>query len=133
VSERHENVQRDYSKFLNEDGSFNIRVMPRPEYTKMVNDYRRNEDVIREVFVELHWLWDLEQLEQAAVNAGDDVAVADLAQQVIDTMDDKEWWEVMGRFERHFNVHFSENTQRWSHILDPVYDDQEVKGWTRRQ
>lgn len=133
MSESHESVQRDYAKFLNEDGSFNIRVMPRPEYTRMVNDYRQSEAVIREVFMELHWLWDLEQLEKTAADAGEKVDVAALAQQVIDSMDDKEWWEVMGLFERHFNVHFAENPLRWSHVLDPVYDDQEVKGWTRRQ
>lgn len=126
-------TQRDYSKFLTEEGTFNIRVMPRPEYTKMVNDYRQQDHVIREVFGELFWLWDLEQLEKAAQDDGVEVDTPALAQKVLDGMDDKEWWEVMARFERHFNQHFSESPQRWADILDPVYDAQERAGWIRRQ
>lgn len=133
MSDTGQDTKRDYSKFLDDNGHFNIRVMPRPDYTRMVNEYRAQEHVIREVFGELFWLWDYEQLEKQEKDEGREPVPAELAQKVLNTMDDKEWWEVMSRFERHFNKHFSENPERWAEVLDPVYDDQERAGWTRRQ
>ena len=126
-------MDRDYSKFVDENGTLNIRVIPRPVYMTMVTEYRQQESVFREIFEKHFWLWDFEEAERKAKLEGRDVTPAALAQQVLDGMDDKEWWEVMADFERHFNAHFGEDTARWSEFLDPVYDDQEKAGWVRRQ
>lgn len=126
-------LERDYGKFLSEDGRLNIRLVPRPVYTAMVNEYRKQEHVFREIFETHFWLWDLEEAQRKAQAEGRDLPLDVLAQQVIDGMDDKEWWEIMAAFERHFNDHFADDPARWAEFLDPVYDDQENAGWVRRQ
>lgn len=126
-------MERDYTKFLNENGTLNIRVIPRPVYTQMVTEYRGQEHVFREIFQERFWLWDYEEAQRRAEAEGREVSPAEVAQEVLNGMDDKEWWEVMTAFETHFNRHFHEDPYRWAELLDPVYDDQESVGWTRRQ
>jgi hypothetical protein len=126
-------LDRDYSKFLREDGSLNIRLIPRQIYTKIVNEHRRQEHVFRPVFAEQFWSWDLEQAELKATESGETVSSADLAQRILDGMEDNDWWKCMQAFEQHLITHFHESPHQWSHYLDPVYDEQEQAGWVRRQ
>lgn len=126
-------MNRDYTKFLREDGTLNVKVLPRPVYTQLVSEYRRQEDVFRDVFEQQFWLWDLDDLLRKATAAGESLEPADAAQQVIDVMDDKEWWAFMSAIEAHLITNFSGCMTQWSELLDPVYDDQEQAGWTERQ
>lgn len=128
-----ETLTRDYSKFLREDGKLNIKLLPRPVYTQLVTSYRRKENVFREVFAQQFWLWDLDEILRKAAADGEGLEPAAAAQQVIDGMDDKEWWACMSALEAHLIANFSSCMHEWSDILDPVYDDQEQAGWTRRQ
>lgn len=124
---------RDYSKFLKEDGRLDARLVPRSAYTQMVKDYRRQPEVITEVFGTHFFLWDLEEAERTLAAEGEPVDRAEMAQDVLGKMDDDEWWQVMRSFETHFQKHFQACSERWSHLLDPVYDEQESAGWVARQ
>lgn len=126
-------MERDYSRFLGEDGTLNVRLIPRPVYTEMVTEYRKQEHVFREIFEKHFWLWDLEEAGRRAEAEGREVPQHVLAQQVLDGMDDKEWWEIMSEFEKAFIRHFVDDPSRWAEFLDPVYDDQEAAGWVYRQ
>jgi hypothetical protein len=126
-------LERDYSRFLRDDGRLNISLIPRRIYTQIVNEHRRNEQVFRPIFEEQFWSWDLEQAELKAREDGEDVDPADLAQKVLDGMDDNDWWKCMQAFEEHLIAHFYESPERWSHHLDAVYDEQEQAGWIKRQ
>lgn len=124
---------RDYSKFLKDDGRLDPRLVPRPVYTRMVKEYRRQPEVIAEVFAAHFFLWDLEEKERTLAEAGAYVDRADIAQQILGEMDDDDWWKVMQSFEAHFQQYFQSCSTRWSELLDPVYDEQEAAGWIARQ
>lgn len=124
---------RDYSKFLKDDGRLDVRLVPRPLYTRMVKEYRRQPEVIAEVFEAHFWLWDLEETERKLTAAGEDVDRAAIAHEMLGKMEDSEWWEVMQSFETHFLQHFHACWERWPAELDPVYDEQESAGWIARQ
>jgi hypothetical protein len=124
---------RDYSRFLRDGGKLNVRLLPRPVYTQLVNEYRTQPTVIQEVFEAQFWLWDLEEAERKAAAEGRDASRADLAQQVLNGMDDNDWWKCMSAFEEHLIDHFHESPERWADILDPIYDEQELAGWIPRQ
>ncbi len=126
-------MTRDYSKFMDENGRFNIKLVPRQDYTAMVNAYRKREPVIREVFERLFWLWDLEQLQKEYQESGEEVPIDELAQELMQGMDDDDWWQTIGAFESHFIDHFNDDITQWFAYLDHVYDDQEQAGWTLRQ
>lgn len=126
-------MTRDYRKFLGEDGRFNPKLVPRKDYTAMINDYRKREPVIREVFGKLYWLWDVENLKKEYEEAGEEVPFDELAQEVMHGMDDDDWWQTIGAFELHFIEHFNDDVSQWYPFLDHVYDDQEQAGWTLRQ
>ena len=122
-----------YEKFLKEDGSLNVRLLPRPVYTKLVSDYRTRDEAIDEVFDKLYLTWDLEQRLEAMKRAGTPGDKAAAAQMVIDALDDGDWWRVMSAFEKAMARDFSDLVGAWSEDLDPVYDDQEERGWIRLQ
>jgi hypothetical protein len=126
-------TQRDYSRFLREDGALNVRLIPRPVYSKLVNEYRRQEHVYRSIFEQQFWLWDLEERERKAAEEGREVCSADIAQEVLDEMEDNDWWKCMTAFEQHLVDHFHESPERWGEFLDSVYDEQEEAGWIKRQ
>lgn len=126
-------MTRDYSKFLDENGKLDISLIPRKEYTDMVTEYRRRDDVIREVFGRLYWLWDLEQLEKEYLEQGEEVPLEELAQEVLNGMEDDDWWQAIAAFEAYFIEHFNDDPGQWSAYLDHVYDEQEQAGWVRRQ
>ena len=126
-------MARDYTKFLRDDGRLNVSLIPRKTYTQMVNEHRRQEHVFRKVFEAQFWSFDLEQAKLKANENGETVSSADLAQQVLDGMDDNDWWKCMQAFEEHLIAHFHESPEQWSHHLDPVYDEQEQAGWVKRQ
>ena len=126
-------MSRDFTKFLGEDGKLNVRMLPRPVYNQLVTAYRRQDHVFRDVFANKFWLWDLDDIVRMAAEVVEDLASADAAQRVIDGMDDTEWWACMSAFEAHLITNFSSCMNQWSDLLDPVYDDQEQAGWTRRQ
>jgi hypothetical protein len=131
--ERRCRLVRDYSKFLRQDKSLDVSRIPRRIYTQMVNEHRREENVFRPVFEEQFWAWDLEQAELQARERGETVNSADLAQKVLDGMEDNDWWKCMQAFEQHLIDHFHESPDQWAHLLDPVYDEQEQAGWVKRQ
>lgn len=124
---------KDYSKFLKEDGRLDPRLLPRPVYTQMVKEYRRQPEVIAEVFQTHFFLWDLEENERKLADAGESVERSEVALQVLGEMADDDWWKVMQSFEAHFQQHFQSCAARWSELLDPVYDEQEAAGWIARQ
>lgn len=125
--------ERDYRKFLNEDGRLHVRYLPRRVYTELVNDYRREDAIIDEVFEELYFSWDLNQKLEEMKKAGEEPNKAIAAQRVIDEMDDRDWWMVMSAFERVFARDFIHVAERWSAKLDSIYDDQEEHGWRNLQ
>jgi len=124
---------RDYSKFLKDDHRLDVRLIPRPAYTHMVTDYRQLPEVIAEIFETHFWLWDLEETERELAARGEQMNRAEIAQEMLGEMDDNEWWQVMQSFEAHFQHHFHACSERWSDLLDPVYDEQESAGWIARQ
>ncbi len=129
-------MERDYSKFLRrtEDGPrLNTRLIPRPVYVEMVKRYRRRPEVIDAVAEEQFWLWDLNERERKAVEAGHQVSRADLAEEIESEMEDREWWATTAAFEEHLMAHFADNPAEWADLLDPVYDEQELEGWRRLQ
>lgn len=126
-------VERDYSKFLNEDGRFDVRLVPRRVYTAMVNEYRRRPDVIDVVFEELYFAWDLEDRTAKAIEHGEQPDKADIAQEILDDQEDADWWRVMGAFEKRAVTAISEAPEDWAEYLAPVYDEQEKHGWRNLQ
>lgn len=126
-------TERDYTKFIREDGLLWIKRIPRPVYVEMVREYQHRPEIINAVFDELYWLWDLEQAEQKAKDAGNEVDRVSLAHELIEDMDDKDWWAVTAAFEEHLITSFAENPEQWATFLDPVYDLQESEGWRDRQ
>lgn len=126
-------MKRDYSKFLTEDGRLNTRRLPRAVYIQLVGAYRQQGAVIAKVFYEHYWMWDLEEAERKAQAEGREVSRIELAEHILKSMDDNDWWEVMSAFEAELIEHFHESPQYWAELLDPVYDDQEAAGWTVRQ
>lgn len=125
-------VERDYSKFLGEDGRLDVKLLPRQVYTRMVKEYRTRDAVLEEVFGQHYWLWDLEEAERKAIAEGREVSRGELAQEVFAMMDDTEWWQVMESIEAHFIQHFHECLSQWAEFLDPVYDDLEERGWPQK-
>lgn len=122
-------MARVYSKFLTESRRLNVALLPRAVYRALVNEYRRQEHVFEEVFEEQFWLWDLEVAAQQAALDGLNVSRADLAQQVMNGMEDNDWWKCMSAMEEHLIAHFHECPDRWAHLIDPVYDEHEQTGW----
>ncbi len=120
---------RDYRKFLNSDGTLHPRYLPRRLYTKLVNLYREDEAIIDEVFEELYLAWDLEQKLDVMKSAGRNPDKQQAAQEVLDELEDRDWWLATAAFERAFTRDFAATAGRWSEFLDPVYDDQEANGW----
>ena len=125
--------ERDYSKFLNDEGRFDVTLLPRRVYTAIVNEYRRRPEVIDDVFEEFYFAWDLEDKTTKAEERGENPHKADIAQQVLDEMDDADWWRVMGAFEKRAIAALSESPEAWAEYLAPVYDEQETSGWRRLQ
>ena len=126
-------TERDYTKFIREDGRMWTKRIPRPVYVEMVREYQRRLEVINAVFDELYWLWDLEQAENKAKESGKVVDRVTLAHELIEEMDDKDWWSVTAAFEEHLITSFAEAPAQWASFLDPVYDVQESEGWRDRQ
>lgn len=121
--------KRDYRKFLNADGQLHVRYLPRRAYTELVSEYRRDDAIIDEVFEELYFSWDLNQKLEEMEASGEEPSKAVAAQRVIDELEDRDWWLVMGAFERAFARDFAANAERWAAVLDSIYDDQESNGW----
>lgn len=125
--------ERDYSKFLRADGGLNPKLLPRRAYTSMVTRYRRRPEVIDEVFEELYFAWDLGEKMKAQKERGEEQDKVAASEEVLAEMDDKDWWMVIGAFEKRVIARFAENPQDFADILDPVYDDQEEHGWRELQ
>lgn len=121
--------QRDYRKFLNADGRLDTRLLPRKVYTQLVTEYRQHEAVIDEVFEALYFTFDLDHELERLTRAGQAADKALAAQRVLDKMDDDDWWQVTSAFERALQRDFAGQAERWSELLDPIYDELEVKGW----
>lgn len=126
-------MKRDYARFLTEDGRLNTRLLPRAVYIQLVRAYRQQESVTSRVFYDHYWMWDLEEAERRAHAEERETNRIELAEHILKTMDDNNWWEVMSAFEADLIEHFHKSPQRWAELLDPVYDDQESAGWTVRQ
>jgi hypothetical protein len=123
---------RDYAKFLREDGWLNPRLLPRAVYVEMVGRHRAKPEVIEAVYDELFWLWDLNEATRKAEEEGRQVSRAELAAELEAEMDDKDWWKLTETFEEHLIAHFADNPAEWADLIDPVYDEQERDGWIRR-
>jgi hypothetical protein len=117
---------RDYSKFLNEEGKLNVALLPPPTYTALLVAYRQDPSVIREVFDELWFLWDLQRREE---QAGPDADIAAIAQSIIDEMEEEDFLRVRAAFEQRLINRFGDDPARWAAILDPVYDEHQRDGW----
>jgi hypothetical protein len=129
-------TQRDYTKFVRESDTgprLHVKMLPRPVYVEMVNRWRSRPDVIETVAEQAYWLWDLKELERKAQAEGRQVNYAELADEIIGEMDDREWWKTTEAFEEHLITHFPTDPGAWSDLLDPVYDLQEQEGWKARQ
>ena len=126
-------TERDYSKFLRENGRLNVTLLPRAVYVEMVKRHRAKSEVIEKIYDELYWLWDLREAEKKAAVEGRDASRAELAAEIEADMSDSDWWKVTEAFEEHLITTISENPQEWAEFLDPVYDQQEQDGWVRKQ
>lgn len=118
--------ERDYGKFLTDDGQLNLQLLQPHVQTALVTAYRRDPEVIVAVFDELWFLWDLQQLQSQAGPEADTVALAD---QIIADMDEGDYLRVRAAFQRRLVESFAEDPQRFAAILDPVYDELEASGW----
>ena len=118
---------RDYSKFLTEDGKLNTALLSPQTYGALLVAYRQDPDVIREVFDELWFLWDLQRREQ---QAGPNPDIAEIAQGIIDEMDEDDFRRVRVAFEQRLVDRFGDDPARFAAILDPVYDVHERDGWS---
>jgi hypothetical protein len=123
---------RDYHKFLRADGRLDVKLIPRPVYMTMLNEYKRRDVVIIEVFGDLHWRWDLDRRWNDASAAGSPVSRTAVATEIMGEMDDREWWRATAAFEEHLMRSFADDPEQWSHLLDPIYDWQEREGWADR-
>lgn len=126
-------AQRDYSKFLDDRGLLQVKLLPRKAYTAIVNEYRREPEIIQDVFEELYFLWDLEQELEKMTAEGREPDHAAAAQKILNSMDDGDWWRVMAAFERRAIRRFGVEPERWAAMIDPIYDDQEANGWRHLQ
>jgi hypothetical protein len=122
-------ADRDYRKFLNEEGRLNVRLLPRSVYTGLVTKFRSDEEVIRKVFEEYYLLWDLDAELERQERAGEERDPAAASQAVLDQLEDADWWRVMSGFEKEFAANFLDNVYEWRKEIDPIYDEQETKGW----
>jgi len=104
-------TQRDYSKFIREDGRLYVRMIPRADYVAMVKEYQQRPEVIEAVFDELYWLWDLNERAKKAEEEGREVSRAELAAELIEEMDDSDWWKTTEAFEEHLITHFAEKSR----------------------
>ncbi len=121
--------QRDYRKFLTAEGQLNVRYLPRQVYTAIVKEYRTRDTVIDEVFEQLYLAWDLEDQLQQQKERGAEPDRAAAAQAVLDSLEDTDWWRVNAAFEKALIRDFAAVAECWADLLDPVYDDQEARGW----
>ncbi|MDQ4044049.1 MAG: hypothetical protein M3173_01170 [Chloroflexota bacterium] len=110
-----------------------MRLIPRPVYVEMVKAHQQRVEIIEKVFDELFWLWDLNERQRTAEAEGRTVSRAELAQEVMAEMDDADWWKATAAFEDDLITGFSDDMERWTEYLDPVYDLQEAEGWRKRQ
>lgn len=124
--------ERDYTKFLHPDGRLNIRLIPRPVYLEVLKRYRSDPANIERVFGELYWLWDLNDRERKAQDAGRDASRVELADEIIAEMDDRDWWKIISTFEEELMAEFRNDPARYADLLDPIYDLQEAEGWRDR-
>jgi hypothetical protein len=126
-------TERDYAKFLHENGRLNGRLIPRAVWVEMVKQHRSSPEVIDEVYDQLYWLWDLNEAQRKAEAGGRDVTRQQLASDLESEMNDSDWWKLTEAFEEHLMSCFGDDPQRWAVFLDPVYDLQEQEGWRQRQ
>lgn len=125
--------QRDYSKFLTADGRLDVKLLPRRAYTELVTRHRQRDEVIEEVFGDFYFLWDLNDLVARKMADGIEISRSDAAQQVLDGMEDEDWWRVMRAFEECLIRDFEHVAAAHVDILDPIYDEQEQQGWVQLQ
>ncbi|MEX1159095.1 MAG: hypothetical protein WEC79_09225 [Thermomicrobiales bacterium] len=129
-------TQRDYTKFIRESETgprLHVKMLPRPVYVKMVNQWRSRPDVIETVAEQAYWLWDLKELERRALAEGRAVTHAELAEEIMGEMDDRDWWKTTEAFEEHLITSFPTDPGAWAELLDPIFDLQEQEGWKPRQ
>lgn len=126
-------MERDYKKFLREDGALDQKLLPRKAYTSIVARYRQRPEIIDEVFEELYFAWDLGEKMKAQKERGEEVDKVAASNEVLAEMDDKDWWMVIGAFEKRVIHRFPDIAGEFSDILDPIYDDQEEHGWRKLQ
>ena len=129
-------TERDYTKFIRETENgprLFVKMLPRPVYVEMVNQWRARREVIEFVAEQGYWLWDLKESQERADAEGRQVTYAELAQEILPEMDDREWWKTTEAFEEHLITHFPDDPGAWADLLDPVYDLQEQEGWKPRQ
>lgn len=126
-------MKRDYGKFLREDGTLDQKLLPRKAYTTIVTRFRQRHEIIDEVFEELYFAWDLNEKMKAQRARGDDADKVAASNEVLAEMDDRDWWMVIGAFEKRVISRFPEIANQYSDILDPIYDDQEEHGWRKLQ
>lgn len=125
--------ERDYCKFLREDGRLNVWLLPRPVYTRLVREVREDPEAIDTVFEQLYFSWDMAERARRAELEGREFTNAGLAQEILDDADDDDWWRIVEAFEEYTILHFGDEPERWSSLVDPVYDDQEANGWRNLQ
>lgn len=126
-------TDRDYSRFIRDNGRLNVPLVPRAVYVEMVKRHRSKPDVIEKVYDDLFWLWDLREAEKKAAAGGREVSRAELASEIESEMTDGDWWKTTEAFEEHLITTFAAEPGEWADLLDPVYDQQEQDGWIRRQ
>lgn len=108
----------DYASLVDDQGRLVVSQLPRPVYTRYVNEYRKQPEVIREIFSAFYFEFDLDQKLDEAAAAGRQLSTAEAAEQVLGEMEDGDWWRVMEAFEDHAIRHFSDDPERWSFIIE---------------
>ncbi len=126
------NSERDYGKFLTEDGLLKPSLLPRKVYVAMVFDQRDKTDALLHAFEKITLTHDLESFRALRLREhSEKLEAVEAARLMFDTLDDQTWWEVMEALEMVVQRRFGEEPAAWADYVDEVYDRQERDGWRK--
>lgn len=127
-----DNGQRDYRKFLGQNGLLDPSLLPREVYVAMVFELRDTTDEVVGALRDAFLGYDLDQLRRRVREEdGVELSPAEAGRRLFGTLDEREWWDATQALERRLQRLFADDPRRWAAQVDPVYDRQEREGWKR--